>query len=193
MRSVHSKPATVGQRVGIIILLTLLSIVLHEFGHFIVYRLAGVPVHVSLQSVRPTGAVNPSLDHWAKFTGPALSWLAAVTFLVIAKRRPGFSWTTASFTNASIRLFPSVMDLFRAMKGALPFSDEGDVALALTKNASGRAICMLLAIALSFTLTVLAAHQYGFTKRPILKSCAVYVLSLTVGIAVVILDELVSR
>ena len=63
MRSVHSKPATVGQRVGIIILLTLLSIVLHEFGHFIVYRLAGVPVHVTLQSMRPTGTVNPSLDH----------------------------------------------------------------------------------------------------------------------------------
>ena len=70
------------------------------------------------------------------------------------------------------------------MNGALPFSDEGDVALALTKNASGRTICMLLAIALSLTLTVLAAHQYGFTKRPVLKSCAVYVLSLTVGIAV---------
>ena len=115
MRSVHSKSATVGQRVGIIILLTLLSIVLHEFGHFIVYRLAGVPVRVSLQSVRPTGTVNPSLDRWAKFTGPGLSWLAAFTFLVIAKRRLGFGWTTASFTNASIRLFPSVMDLFRAM------------------------------------------------------------------------------
>jgi hypothetical protein len=97
-----------------------ISIVLHEFGHLIVYRLAGVPVHVSLQSVRPTGAVNPSLDRWAKFTGLGLSWLAAVTFLVIAKRRPGFGW-------------------------------------------------------------------------PVLKSCAVYVLSLTVGIAVVILDELVSR
>lgn len=193
MRSAHSKPATVGRRVGIIIVLTLFSIVLHEFGHFIVYRLAGVPVHVSLQSVRPTGTVNPTLDRWAKLAGPGLSWLAAITFLVIAKRRPGFGWTTASFTNASIRLFPSVMDLFRAMRGASPFSDEGDVALALANNALGRTICMLLAIALSLILTVLAAHQYGFAKRPVLKSCGVYVLSLTVGIAVVILDELVSR
>ena len=193
MKSGRLKSPTIGQRVGIIVVLTLFSIALHEFGHFIVYSLAGVPVHVSLQSVRPIGNVDASLDHWAKFAGPGLSWLAAITFLAIATRNPGFGWTTAAFTNASIRLFPCVMDFVRAVRGRAPFSDEGDVALALTKTPSGRASLILLGIAVSMILTVLAARQYRFVEKPVLKSGAVYFLSLTIGIAVVILDELVSH
>jgi hypothetical protein len=193
MKSGHLESLTIGQHIGIIVGLTLFSIALHEFGHFIVYSLAGVPVHVSLQSVRPTGRVDASLDHWAKFAGPGFSWLTAITLLAIGARHPGFGWTTASFTNASIRLFPSVMDFVRAAKGTAPFSDEGDVALALTKSSSGRASLILLAIAVSLMLTVLAARQYRFVGKPVLKSCAVYVLSLTVGIVVVIADELVNR
>ena len=137
MKSGHLKSLTIGQRIGIIIVLTLFSIALHEFGHFIVYSLTGVPVHVSLQSVRPTGDVDASLDHWAKFAGPGVSWLAAITFLAIVAKNPGFAWTTAAFTNASIRLFPCVMDFVRAVRGRPPFSDEGDVALALTKSSPG--------------------------------------------------------
>ena len=64
----HLKSLTIGHRIGIIIVLTLFSIALHEFGHFIVYSLAGVPVHVSLQSVRPTGNVDASLDRIARIT-----------------------------------------------------------------------------------------------------------------------------
>ena len=193
MKSDHLKSLTIGQRIGIIIVLTLFSIALHEFGHFIVYSLAGVPVHVSLQSVRPTGNVDASLDHWAIFAGPGVSWLAAIMFLAIAAKNPGFAWATAAFTNASIRLFPCVMDFVRAVRRRPPFSDEGDVALALTKSSPGRASLILLAIAVSVVLTVLAARQYRFVEKPVLKSAAVYFLSLTVGIAVVIVDELVNR
>jgi hypothetical protein len=183
----------ISQRVAIIILLTLFSIALHESGHFIVYTLAGVPVQVSLQSVRPSGAVDAALDHWAKSAGPGLSWVATFTFLVIAACRPGFGWATAEFTNASIRLFPCVMDLLRALRGAPPFSDEGDVVLALTTSRAGRASLILLAIALSLRFTVLAARRYNFVKEAGLKSGAVYILSLAVGITVVIADELISR
>jgi hypothetical protein len=194
MKSGHLKSLTIRQRIGIIIVLTLFSIALHEFGHFIVYSLAGAPVHVSLQSVRPTGNVDASLDRWAKFAGPGISWLAAITFLAIAAKNPGFAWTTtAAFTNASIRLFPCVMDFVRAVRGRPPFSDEGDVALALTKSSPGRASLILLAIAVSVVLTVLAARNYRFVEKPVLKSAGVYFLSLTVGIAVVIVDELVNR
>ena len=34
------KARTTAQRVGIVVLLTLASIAFHEFGHFVVYRLA---------------------------------------------------------------------------------------------------------------------------------------------------------
>lgn len=193
MKSGRLKSLNIGQRVAIIIVLTLFSIAVHEFGHFIVYSLAGVPVHVSLQSVRPTGDLDASLDHWAKFAGPGLSWLAAITLMAIGARHPGFGWTTVSFTNASIRLFPCVMDLVRAARGTPPFSDEGDVALALTKSSPGRASLIVLTIAVSLTLTVLAARQYRFVGKPVLKSFAVYIVSLTVGVAVVIVDEVVNR
>jgi hypothetical protein len=96
MKSGHLESLTIGQRIGIIIVLTLFSIALHEFGHFLVYSLAGVPVHVSLQSVRPIGNVDASLDHWAKFAGSGVSWLAAITFLAIAAKNPGFARTTRS-------------------------------------------------------------------------------------------------
>jgi hypothetical protein len=78
-------------------------------------------------------------------------------------------------------------------RGAPPFSDEGDVALALTNSPAGRAGLISLAIALCMVLTVLAARQYRFVKRPVLKSLAIYLLSLTVGIGVVIIDELLNR
>jgi hypothetical protein len=181
------------QRVGIVVGLTLVSIVLHEFGHFLVYKAAGVPVRISLQSVRPIGTVRGWWGPGALLAGPALSWIAAIVCLVIATKRPSFAWATASFTNASIRLFPCSMDLVRALQNGPPFSDEGNVAQTLTQSPVGRAGIVSIAIALSLTLAILAARQFHFVRRGALKSVGVYVLSLAVGIAVVIVDELVNR
>lgn len=176
----------------IIILLTWVAIELHEFGHFMTYTLFGYPARMSLQRVTPVGDVPAWIDHWAKFAGPAVSLLAGAILLPVARRNHSFSWVTASFTNASLRLFPCVMDLNRALRGSSPFSDEGEVALAFTSSALGRSALILLAIGISLTLTVFAARQYRFQSKPILKSFLIYALSLSVGIGVVILDELLG-
>jgi hypothetical protein len=179
-------------RVGVLVLLTLAAIAIHETGHFLVYRFAGYPVRITLQSVRPTGPVNPTLDAWAKLAGPALSWTVAALCLVGAARRPGFVPAAAAFTNATLRLFPCSMDVVRALRGAPAFSDEGEIALALTNTQSGRAGVVVVALVLSLTLTVLAARQFGFKGRAAAKSVALYGVSLAVGILVVIADELVN-
>ena len=179
-------------RAAIVALLTIAAIVVHESGHFIGYRLAGYPVHVTLQSVHPVGAVNPSLDLWAKAAGPAVSLVAAVACLAVAQRRRSFTWATASFTNASLRLFPLLMDLLRAVKGAPAFSDEGEVARAVVSSNIPRATMLALLIGISLLVTTAAARQYHFARRPVLKSLCIYVVSLAVGIAVVIVDELLK-
>jgi hypothetical protein len=177
-------------RVGIVALLTIASIAIHEFGHFVVYRLAGYPVHITLQSVHAVGYVDPNLDRWAKVAGPALSLVAAAICLVVARRRPSFAWTTASFTNASLRLFPLAMDVSRAFKGAPAFSDEGEVALALTSAISGRLVLLAIPITVFLLLTALAAREYHFQRRGLLKSVGIYLFSLSIGVGVVIIDEL---
>jgi hypothetical protein len=178
------------RRASVVVLLTLVSIALHEFGHFLVYRLGGCPVAVTLQSVRPAAPVGASLDGWAKAAGPALSLLAGSVCLLLARRRPSFTWATASLTNSSLRLFPLVMDVVRAAKGAAPFSDEGDVARALAATAVGRLSVLAVPMAVSVLLTVLAAREYDFRSHRVLKATGIYLLSLVVGISVVILDEL---
>lgn len=177
-------------RAGTVALLSLASIVVHEFGHYVVYRLAGYPVHITLQSVHAVGYVDANLDHWAKVAGPALSIVAAAICLVVARRRQSFAWTTASFTNASLRLFPLAMDVSRAFKRAPAFSDEGEVALALTSATSGRLVLLALPITVCLLLTALAAREYHFQRRGLLKSSGIYLFSLSIGVGVVIIDEL---
>jgi hypothetical protein len=179
------------RRAAVVAVLTLASVAIHEFGHYVVYALAGYPVVVTLQSVRPVAAVAGTLDHLAKLAGPAFSFLAAAVCLVVAHRRQSFAWATAALTNASLRLFPLAMDVLRAIKRAPAFSDEGEVALALTAASSRRLSLLALPIALSILLTALAAREYRFERRGALKAGAIYLLSLAVGIGVVVVDELV--
>jgi hypothetical protein len=186
------KSPSVAQRAGMIVLLTLVSIALHETGHFLVYKIGGYPVRITLQSVRPIGQVSPQLDHVALAAGPGFSAIVAVICLLIARNRPSFFWVTAAFTNATLRLFPLTMDVFRAISNAKPFSDEGDVALAITTHPAGRALLVVGAIAIFVLLGVMAARRYGFEKHRVTKSVGVYLLSLSIGIAVVVVDELLK-
>jgi hypothetical protein len=179
------------RRAAVVVVLTLASIAVHESGHYVVYALAGCPVVVTLQSVHPVGPVADTLDHWAKLAGPAFSFLAAAVCLAVAHRRRSFAWATAALTNASLRLFPLAMDVLRAIKRAPAFSDEGEVALALTAASSRRLWLLAVPIALSILLTGLAAREYHFERRGGLKVGAIYLLSLAVGIGVVVVDELV--
>ena len=63
------------------------------------------------------GAVPAWHDLLAKLAGPLASLLAGAICLAIARRRPGFGWATAAFTNASLRLLPLAFDLARALRG----------------------------------------------------------------------------
>jgi len=191
-------PATGGRlfarRVTLIVLLTLAAIAAHEFGHYLIYTIAGYPVLITLQSVHAAGPVDARLDGWAKLAGPVLSLGLASLCLLISRRRRTFGWATASFTNASLRLFPLAMDLTRALKRGPPFSDEGDVTVALAgADSAMRPWLLAIPIALSLLLTIMAAREYHFRGRTALKAVGVYLLSLAVGIAVVIVDELMHQ
>ena len=170
--------------------LSLVSIPLHELGHYTVYRLANIPVHMTLQSVRPVTPISGPVAILGLAAGPTFSLVAALACLLIAQHRPGFFWPTAAFTNATIRLFPCAMDLQRAVSGGPPFSDEGDVAVALTHSLAARGLLILCVFAAAATLTVFAARQYHFQKHSILKVLGIYILSLGVGIGVLLVDGL---
>lgn len=184
------KSTSTAERAGIVVLLSLASIAFHELGHFIVYRLGGCPVRITLQSVRPIGDVSAALNNLALAAGPAFSLIAGVTLLLVAFRRPSFFWVTAAFTNASLRLFPLVMDISRAIKKAQPFSDEGNLVLAITTNPAGRVILLLAIFTVFLSLTIVVARRYNFEKHGTAKVVGIYFLSLAVGIAVVLIDEL---
>lgn len=171
------------RRVGIIALLSIASIPLH-------YKLANIPVHVTFQSVRPISPVSGPVALLGLVAGPAFSLIAALACLLIARRHPGFFWPTAAFTNATVRLFPCVMDLLRVFQKSTPFSDEGDFALALTHSPIARCLIILCFFAAAFILTVLAVRQYHFQKHTALKALGIYVLSLATGICVLIADAL---
>ena len=181
---------SLARRLGVIVFLSLVSIPLHELGHYTVYLLANVPVHVTLQSVRPITSISGPIAVLGLAAGPAFSVVAALACLLIAQHRPGFFWPTAAFTNASIRLFPCAMDLQRAFSGGTPFSDEGGVAVALTHSLVARCLLILCVFAVSAILTVLAARQYHFQKHSMLKILGIYLLSLGVGIGVLLVDGL---
>jgi hypothetical protein len=177
-------------RAGLLALLTFVAIVLHECGHYTVYRLAAIPVRITLQSVHALGPVGPSLDHWALLAGPALSVAAAVGSLAAARRYPGFGWASAAFTNASLRLFPLGMDVGRAIRGGRAFSDEGVVAAVWATSPTGRCALLTVPLALCLVLTVQAGRAYRFGRYAALRVLGIYVLTVAIGIGVIILDEL---
>ncbi len=185
-------PSLAVKRTGTIALMAWVAIELHELAHLLAYSVAGYPARMSFQRVDPTVAVPDPARLWAKLAGPVASLVAAAVLLAIARRRRGFAWVTAAFACASIRLLPCAMDLVRAFRGARPFSDEGDVALALTTSGPGRAGLVLLAFLAALWLTFRTAREYRFQGRAALKTLAVYALTLGVGIVAVLLDDLLG-
>jgi hypothetical protein len=125
------KPSFV-RRVGIIVLLSLVSIALHELGHYTVYKFANIPVHITLQSVRPIAPVSGPVAVLGLAAGPVFSLITAVACLLIARHRPSFLWVTAAFTNATLRLFPCALDLART---------AGITTARLPKVESGTEVC----------------------------------------------------
>jgi fumarate reductase subunit D len=179
-------------RIGLVALLAWLSVEIHELGHFAVYVLAGHPARMSFQRVSPAEPVSTSLVNLALLGGPAVSLAAAIALLLVARRRRSFAWVTASFTNASIRVFPCALDLLRALTGGRPFSDEGELALAFTGSQISRVAVMVLVLAMWLALTTVVAREYDFRTKRLLKAVAIYGLSLLVGITTVIADDLLG-
>jgi len=173
-----------------LILLSWLAIEIHEMGHFLFYLLAGYHAQISLQQTTPLGEVPMSTEHAALLAGPAVSALAAVIFLLVARSRPGFGWAMAAFTNASLRLFPLTMDLIRAMQNGRPFSDEGTVAAAVTSGAIARVCLVAVPFVLFLVLTILAGRMFRFRRLAFLKVLGIYAATLAIGVGVVIADEL---
>jgi hypothetical protein len=158
-----------------------------------VYWLGGYPVRITLQSVRPIGDVGSPLGPLALAAGPAFSFIAAGVCLFVARRRRSFFWVTAGFINAAtLRLFPLTMDMIRAIKNAKPFSDEGDLVIAITTNPLNRVLILVVIFSAFLLLALALARLYNFEKYRAAKVTGIYLLSLGVAIGVVITDELLK-
>lgn len=199
MRAIRLRPdrnlrsVTFLRRAGLVLLLSAAAIELHELGHRCVFWLTGTPARMGFQRVDPTVPVSEAVRLWGKAGGPLLTLLLAVVFLAVARRRPSFGWSTAAFTQASLRLLPLSFDLLRALRGARPFSDEGDLALAASTHPSVRTALVLAAWLLFGGLTFLAARTFPVARSrrwPV--ALVVYLGSLVVGIAAVVGDELLG-
>lgn len=135
--------------------------------------------------------MSAPLNDLALAAGPAFTLIAAAVCVLVARRRPSFFWVTAAFINAAtLRLFPLTMDILRAVQKAEPFSDEGNLAVAMTTNPAGRVVILLAVFALFFVLAVQAGRLYNFERHRAAKVTGIYVLSLAVGIAIVFVDGL---
>ncbi len=173
-------------------LLSAAAIELHELGHRVVFWLAGTPARMGFQRVDPIVPVSEALRLWGKAGGPLVSLLLAVLLLQVAKRRASFAWSTAAFTQASLRLLPLTLDLLRAVRARTPFSDEGELVLALSSSPPVRTALVLAVWLLFAWLTLLAARTFPVPRRRWLVVLAVYLGSLAVGIAAVVADDVLG-
>ncbi|HEY1334530.1 MAG TPA: hypothetical protein VGF31_09765, partial [Myxococcaceae bacterium] len=178
------------RRAGIVVVLSAVAIEVHELGHRAVFWLTGTPARMGFQRVDPTVPVSHALWLWGKAGGPLVTLLLSVVLVAVARRHRTFAWATAAFTQASLRLFPLAFDLARAVRGTAPFSDEGELALAVGATVPVRASLVIVACAVFGSLTVLAARTFPFARRRWLGVVAVYLVSLAVGIAAAIADDL---
>jgi hypothetical protein len=175
-----------------VVFLSAAAIELHELGHRTVFWLTGTPARMGFQRVDPTVAVSEGLRLWGKLGGPLVTLCLAVGLLLVARRRPSFFWATAAFTNASLRLLPLSFDLGRAIQGAHPFSDEGDLALGLTAAPLGRAVLVLAPWLAFAALSLLAGRTFPFARHRWWKVLGVYAISLVVDVGAVVLDDLLG-
>lgn len=180
------------RRAGVVILLSAVAIELHELGHRAVFFLTGTPARMGFQRVDPTVPVSQALWLWGKAGGPLVTLVLSVAFVAVARRRGTFAWATAAFTQASLRVLPLTLDLARAVRGATPFSDEGELVRAVSAAVPVRVALVLVAWAVFGTLSVLAARTFPFGRRRWLGVVAVYLLSLAVGIGAVVADDLLG-
>lgn len=183
---------TTVRRAGLVVLLAAFAIEVHELGHRAVFFLTGTPARMGFQRVDPTVPVSEALWLWGKAGGPVVTLVLSVAFVAVARRRRTFGWATAAFTQASLRLFPLTFDLRRALRGAAPFSDEGELARALSGAVPIRVALVLGALGIFGTLSWLAAGTFPFRRRRWLGVAAVYLGSLAVGIGAALADELLG-
>jgi hypothetical protein len=180
------------RRLGIVVALTFVAIELHELGHFAMYHMLGYSARMSLQRTIPALDVPPHVDLIAKLAGPLASLLAAALLTVVARRVSSFAWSTAAFTNATLRLLPLAMDVQRSLRGKPAFSDEGEVARALSASVAGQLGVLALFVVVSVVLSVLAARTYRFARHRTAKIAGIFLTTMVVGICVVIADELLG-
>jgi hypothetical protein len=185
-------PVSTVRRAGIAILLAAVAIEVHELGHRAVFLLTGTPARMGFQRVDPTVPVSQALWLWGKAGGPLVTLVLSVAFVAVARRRGTFASATAAFTQATLRLLPLTFDLVRAVRGAAPFSDEGELARAVSGNVPVRVALVLVAWGVFGTLSFLAARTFPFRRRHWLGVAAVYLLSLAVGIGAALADDLLG-
>jgi len=180
------------RRVATVVLLSAIAIEVHELGHRAVFLLTGTPARMGFQRVDPTVPVSHSLWLWGKAGGPLVTLVLSVAFVAVARHRRTFAWATAAFTQASLRLFPLTFDLLRAIRGTTPFSDEGELALAVSQAVPVRVTLVFLAWVVFGTLSFLAARTFPFRRHRWLGVAAVYLGSLAVGIGAALADEMLG-
>ena len=128
---------------------------------------------------------------WGKAGGPLVTLVLSVAFVLVARPHGTFVWATAAFTQASLRLFPLGFESRPRDAGAVPFSDEGELARAVSGAVPVRVALVLVCCAVSDALRP-GRRAFPFRRRRWLGVAAVYLGSLAVGIGAVLADELLG-
>jgi hypothetical protein len=84
------------------------------------------------------------------------------------------------------------MDLLRALKGASPFSDAGELTIAFTGSQIARVTVMALVLGTWLALSAFVAREYRFKGRKLPKVLAIYALGRAAAIPTILLDGLLG-
>jgi hypothetical protein len=139
------------------------AVVIHELSHAIVYWIGGFSAWISFQRVHVGPDVPKSYELLANAAGPVGTWIAAAVFYKISQSRNTFFWRTMTFSNATLRIIPSMIAIARTlMRSEHGFSDEGFIAFALAHSVPGRLGLLLPMLSVSIVGTWFAGKTYRF-------------------------------
>jgi hypothetical protein len=178
------------KRALLVLVCGFIALEIHEISHAIVYWSGGYPAWISFQRLHHDFEVPQWFDRVAKAAGPIGTWLAAAIFYMVARKRESFFWRTMAFSNITLRIFPTGLAIARTVaESETGFSDEGDLAFALTSGIPGRLTFLVPVLLVSMVGTWWVGKSYRFKGWRNLWLIAIYALSFSVMFLAFFLDH----
>lgn len=160
----HKKPITINKHFWTwFVVLSLLARPIHEFGHWIVYKIYGINVYFTLNQVVPKDFSSFKL--LGEAGGPLINvFLVLVGFWIIGRTRFKELGAALIVTNSLSRLVPYIII---ALTNSWKRNDEGIIALVLNLNL----YTFYIIFGCFFVLSIIICFRANFqgAKKPIIK------------------------